>query len=281
MNRYFILDKKYAKEGIARCVGIFKTEPTEDDIEQCISQYGAEGYVIYLGEDIPHYFEYVEKTNSIKEISKEIQPETTKLNASTVEEKVFEDKFLEKENEYYFYITKSIAENEGVSCIRATTKQKILNIEKYFGDNDVVMAICDNISYYVTVDGDTFREATKFERYKREQYKLEPYEYCKDNNIYKLKDGQYYNGEEVVSVKKIDVPMEQYWDFSKKKWVFSETELQAINRTENELIECMNEIKTRKEIGLGFEVAEKRYKRLLEEHRVVSEIYATKKNGKI
>ena len=62
------------------------------------------------------------------------------------------------------------------------------------------------------------------------------------------------------------------------EWCFLETELQAIDRIEDELIECKNEIDTRKEIGLGFVAAEKRYKRLLEDHRIVSEIYATKKN---
>lgn len=281
MDKYFILDKQYAKEGVSRCIGIFKNEPTQQDIEQCISQYGAEETIVYVGEDIPHYFTYIEQTNSIKEIKKETQPEIIQPNTTTVEEKIFDDKLLEKENEYYFYITKSIAEKDGISCVRAATKQKILNTEKYFGDTDVIMSVGDNVSYYVTVDGETFREATKIERYKRGQYKLEKYEYFDGNDIKILKEGEYYDGEQVVSVKEPDIPINKYWDFEKRKWVFSETELQAINRIEEELIECMNEIKTRKEIGLGFEVAEKKYKRLLEDHKIVSEIYATKKNEKI
>lgn len=278
---YFLLDKDYAKEGTSRCIGVFETEPTQQDIEQCISQYGADETIIYVGEDIPHCFTYIEKTNSIKEIKKETKSEIIQPNTTTIEEKMFDDKFLEKDNEYYFYITKSIAEKEGLSCVRAATKQKILNIEKYFGDTDVIMGVGDNVSYYVTVDGETFREATKTERYKRGQYKLEKCEYFDGNEIQILKAGEYYDGEKVVSVNEPDIPIAKYWDFEKRKWVFAETELQAINRIEEELIECMNEIKTRKEIGLGFEISEKRYKRLLEDHRVVSEIYATKRNEKI
>lgn len=280
MNKYFVLDKQYAKDGISRCIGIFDTEPSEDILNSCIEQYSASGCVIYYGEDIPHYFRYIEKDDTIEAIAAtHKKPDINNNNNTTTnEEKIFDDAVLQGEGEYYFYIFRSIAEKNGVSSVRATTKQRIINTEKYFGDNDFVMAVGNNISYYVTVDGDTFREATKFERYERGQYELSPQEYCKDGEIYELKDGEYYDGNRVVKVEKVDIPIKQYWDFGNMEWCFLETELQAIDRIEDELIECKNEIDTRKEIGLGSAAAENKYNTLLDEHRIVSEIYATKKN---
>lgn len=276
MNKYFILDKEYAKRCISRCVGVFEEEPTKEQIEQSVEEYNANGYLLYFGEDIPHYFKYNEDNNRIEPIEHKYDEPIEE------HEKVFDDEVITEEDEFYFYIDKKIAEEKGIAIIRAATKQKIISYMSYFGDDNVVMAKLNTQPYYVVlIDESTFREATEYERYLSGNYILQLNEYVDGDDIKELKEGEYYNGSVVVDVKKNDIPMLQYWDFEKRKWVFSETELQAINRIEEELIECMNEIKTRKEIGLGFEMSEKRYKRLLEDHRVVSEIYATKKNEKI
>lgn len=276
MDKYFILDKEYAKQCISRCVGIFEEEPTKEQIDQSVEEYNANGYLLYFGEDVPHYFKYNEKNNSIEPIEHKYDEPIEEP------EKVFDDEVITEEDEFYFYIYKKIAEEKGIAIIRAATKQKIINYISYFGDDNVVMAKLNTQPYYVVlIDESTFRVATKYERYLSGNYILQPNEYVDGDEIKELKEGEYYSGSVVVNVKKNDIPMSQYWDFEKRKWVFSETELQAINRIEDELIECMNEIKTRKEIGLGFEVAEKKYKRLLEDHQIVSEIYATKKNEKI
>ena len=182
---------------------------------------------------------------------------------------------------HYIYIDKEYADKEHMVNIFGVFDEPLKDVKSTI-DKPYYLYIGQNIPHYITVeDGGTIREATNTERYKRGQYKLEKCEYFDGNEIQILKKGEYYDGEKVVSVNEPDIPIAKSWDFEKRKWVFSETELQAINRIEEELIECMSEIKTRKEIGLGFEVAEKKYKRLLEDHRVVSEIYATKRNEKI
>ena len=138
----------------------------------------------------------------------------------------------------YFYIDKEIADNKGLSEISGVFDEKILNPHDFF-KREVYEVVDDNIPYYVTNDNGKIREATKYERYIKGNYKLLFREVVYNGEIIFLEDGEYMENGELIT---IDYPTDgNMYDWDGKKWVLNIEK--TVEKKEVELLEIRTQMK--------------------------------------
>ena len=224
----FYLDKNLAKQGIAKCIAVSKIELNSKELEERKKYFDVQEAMIFEGNDIPHKFKYNEKLNIIEEI-KEIEKVSPRiLSQEELKKESDFDESVEVDTEkQYFYIDKEYADKFFKSQIIAVFPQPLRNPAVYF-DKEVYCYLGKDIPYYITVEKDVVREATEYEKYQRNQRKLEEGEVVLEikKEIVLLSDGQYVNeSEEVITVPCPAEYLVKEWDKVKHTWIDLTTDL--------------------------------------------------------
>ena len=130
---------------------------------------------------------------------------------------------------------KEYADKYFKSQIIAVFEQPLKNPAQYFS-KEVYQHIGKDIPYYITVEKDIVREATEYEKFKRNQRKLEENEVAIDSKkiIVSLLDGQYVESDEVVTVPCPAEYLVKEWDKAKHIWIDLTTDLDRVRAQYNE-----------------------------------------------
>ena len=198
----FYLDKDLAKQSIAKCIAVSEKMINEIELEERKEYFQVKEVLIYEGNDIPHKFKFNESLNTIEEFVEVIEDPSQTLSEDVIEHESDFDESVEIDSEkQYFYIDKEYADKYFKSQIIAVFEQPLKKPAEYF-QKEVYQHYGKDIPYYITVEDNTIREATEYEKYKRSQRKLEDNEVVIDSKktIVSLAEGQYVEADEVVTV---------------------------------------------------------------------------------
>ena len=214
---YFYLDKDLAKQSVAKCIAASEKMIDEIELEKRKEYFQVNEVLIFEGNDIPHKFVYNEVLDTIEEFI-----EVTEQPALFVEDRALQaesdfDESIEIDPEkQYFYIDKEYADKYFKSQIIAVFPQPLKNPAVYF-NKEVYQHVGKDIPYYITVEDNTIREATEYEKYKRAQKKLEENEVAIDSKktIVSLAEGQYVEADEVITVPCPTEYLVKEWDKAK------------------------------------------------------------------
>lgn len=251
----FYLDKKLAKQGIAKCIAVSEKEINIKELEERKRYFNVSEILIFEGIDIPHKFKYNEELDTIEEIIeiKEIQP---RVLSESVQEKEsdFDERVEIDPEKQYFYLDKEYADRFHKSQIIAVFQQPLKYPNKYF-QKEVYSHFGKDIPYYISIDeGNIVREATEYEKYLRKQRKLEENEVILKEEIIILYDGQYIE-EKNQGIITIACPSEYIsakWDKEKHIWIDLTTDLERVNKQYREYVTLNNPLRVEemKEQGL-------------------------------
>ena len=217
----FYLDKKLAKQGIAKCIAVSEKEISEKEIEERKVCFNVQEVLIYEGIDIPHKFKYNEELNTIEELV-EIEEVAPRMLSEEVQEKESDfDESVEIDPEkQYFYLDKEYADKYHKSQIIAVFQQPLKNPTEYF-QKEVYTHFGKDIPYYISIDPENIiREATEYEKYTRNQRKLSENEVIFKENIIVLEPGQYIDEkQELITVPCPPEYLVKDWDKKKHIWI--------------------------------------------------------------
>lgn len=200
---YFLLDKDYAVNNIARCIGVSSKPFTDNEIKLAKETYNTKETIVFIGDDIPHHIEFNQVLNTIVEkLPVEEEIETLSVQDEIVEEpKVFNEDVEVEAGIFYFYIDKNIADTEYRTETIATFTKPLLNPNEYL-QREVYEVKGTDIPFYITVENGKVRESTKYEQYLRGQYKLQEREAAFKEEIIYLEDGWYIENNELIKVER-------------------------------------------------------------------------------
>lgn len=227
---YFYLDKELAKQNIARCLWKSEHPATEEELNLVRKHFNYNGeFLVYEGDDIPYPIKYNSLLDTIEQEVAE-EPVQAISEEDSVEEKEI---FGEEDGETYWYINKEKAINKGLAENYMTSDKPLLNPQEYFGTDNVLCYVGNELPYYVTYlpEINSVREATDFEKYKRKQYELKENEVVLENKeeIITIEDGQYVNEkEEVITIPRLEEAIKQEWDKENHVWVDITTDLDRV-----------------------------------------------------
>ena len=224
---YFLLDKDYAINNIARCIGVSSKPFTDDEIKLAKKIYGSKETIIFIGDDIPHHIEFNSTLNTIVEkIPAEEEIETLSAQDEVVEElKVFNEDVEVEAGVFYFYIDKNIADTEYRTETIATFTKPLLNPNEYL-QKEVYEVKGTDIPFYVTVEDGEVRESTKYEQYLRGQYKLQEREVAFKEEVIYLEEGWYIESNELIKVERPDDMVKPVFNEKTHIWEEKATELE-------------------------------------------------------
>ena len=233
---YFYLDKDLAKQSVAKCIAASEKMIDEIELEKRKEYFQVNEVIIFEGNDIPHKFIYNEDLDIIEEFV-----EVAEQPALFVEDRVLQaesdfDESVEIDPEkQYFYIDKEYADKYFKSQIIAVFPQPLKNPAQYF-NKEVYQHVGKDIPFYITVEKDVVREATEYEKFKRNQRKLEENEVAIDSKktIVSLLEGQYVEADEVVTVPCPAEYLVKEWDKVKHIWIDLTTDLDRVRAQYNE-----------------------------------------------
>lgn len=232
----FYLDKDLAKQGIAKCIAVSEKMINEIELEERKEYFQVKEVLIYEGNDIPHKFKFNESLNTIEEFIEVIEDPSQTLSEDVIEHESDFDESVEIDSEkQYFYIDKEYADRFFKSKIIAVFEQPLKKPAEYF-QKEVYQHYGKDIPYYITVEDNTIREATEYEKYKRSQRALEENEVAIDSKkiIVSLLDGQYVEADEVVTVPCPAEYLVKEWDKDKHIWIDLTTDLDRVRAQYNE-----------------------------------------------
>ena len=232
----FYLDKDLAKQSIAKCIAVSEKMINEIELEERKEYFQVKEVLIYEGNDIPHKFKFNESLNTIEEFVEVIEDPSQTLSEDVTEQESDFDESVEIDPEkQYFYMDKEYADKYFKSQIIAVFEQPLKNPAQYFS-KEVYQHIGKDIPYYITVEKDIVREATEYEKFKRNQRKLEENEVAIDSKkiIVSLLDGQYVESDEVVTVPCPAEYLVKEWDKAKHIWIDLTTDLDRVRAQYNE-----------------------------------------------
>ena len=225
---YFYLDKDLAKQSVAKCIAASEKMIDEIELEKRKEYFQVNEVLIFEGNDIPHKFIYNEDLDTIEEfIEVAEQPALFVEDRALQAESDFDESIEIDPEKQYFYIDKEYADKYFKSQIIAVFPQPLRNPAVYF-DKEVYCYLGKDIPYYITVEKDVVREATEYEKYQRNQRKLEEGEVVLEikKEIVLLSDGQYVNeSEEVITVPCPAEYLVKEWDKVKHTWIDLTTDL--------------------------------------------------------
>lgn len=230
---YFYLDKELAKQNIARCLWKSEHPATEKELEIIRKHFNFSGeFLVYEGDDIPYPIKYNPLLDTIEQEVVE-EPVQAIFEENSVEEKEI---FGKEDGKTYWYINKEKAINKGLAENYMTSDKPLLNPQEYFGTDNVLQFVGNELPYYVTYieEQETVREATDFEKYKRKQYELKENEVVLETKkeIVTIEDGQYVNeNEEVITIPRLEEVIKQEWDKENHVWIDNTTDLDILEDT--------------------------------------------------
>lgn len=228
---YFYLDKKMAKQNIARCLYKSDNLLTDEELKIVREHFNFyDEFLIYEGEDIPYPIKYNSELDTIEEV---IVEEPIQTFSENISESVQEEIFGDEDGKTHWYINKEKAINKGLSETFMTSDKPLLDMYKYFGNKNVIHHIGNEIPHFVTYDieKDILREATDFEKYKRGQKQLSENEVVLENKkeIITITDGQYVNeNEEIITVPCLEEYLQREWDKTNHIWKDLTTDLDRV-----------------------------------------------------
>lgn len=114
-------------------------------------------------------------------------------------------------NKQYFYIGKEEALKHQ-SMVYAVSQEPIKFYKEILGENAVEF-YTDNLPYYVSIDGDTVREATNLELY--------------ESGMYELLEGEFIHGNKILNVNDFEIPegtLKPAFNYDELKWVETATQ---------------------------------------------------------
>lgn len=251
----FYLDKKLAKQGIAKCIAVSEKEINIKELEERKLCFNVSEILIYEGIDIPHKFKYNEELDTIEEVVevKEIQP---RVLSESVQEKEsdFDERVEIDPEKQYFYLDKEYADKFHKSQIIAVFQQPLKYPNKYF-QKEVYSHFGKDIPYYISIDeGNIVREATEYEKYLRKQRKLGENEVVLKEEIITLYDGQYIEekNQEIITITCPSEYISAKWDKENHIWIDLTTDLEKVNKQYIEYLTLNNPLRVdeMKEQGL-------------------------------
>lgn len=264
----FYLDKDLAKQGIAKCIAVSEKMINEIELEERKEYFQVKEVLIFEGNDIPHKFKFNKTLDTIEEVVEVIEDTPQTLSEDVTEQESDFDESVEIDPEkQYFYIDKEYADKYFKSQITAVFSQPLKNPAEYF-QKEVYQYYGKDIPYYITVEDNTIREATEYEKYKRSQRKLEDNEVVIDskNTIVSLAEGQYVEADEVVTVPCPEEYLKREWDKVTHTWKDLTTDLDRVEAQYSEY-EGMDTPSTIQEMKLQDEALATEYLNMMIELR--------------
>lgn len=234
----FYLDKELAKQGIAKCIAVSETLIDNQELEERKLCFNVKEILIFEGNDIPHKFKFNENLDNIEEFI-EVEEQSALFAEDKALQTEIESDFDESIsidiNKQYFYIDKEYADQNFQSQIIAVFQKPLKNPAQYF-NKEVYQHVGKDIPFYITVEKDVVREATEYEKFKRNQRKLEENEVAIDSKkiIVSLLDGQYVEADEVITVPCPAEYLVKSWDKDKHIWIDLTTDLDRVRAQYNE-----------------------------------------------
>lgn len=264
----FYLDKDLAKQGIAKCIAVSEKMINEIELEERKEYFQVKEVLIYEGNDIPHKFKFNKTLDTIEEVVEVIEDTPQTLSEDVTEQESDFDESVEIDSEkQYFYIDKEYADRFFKSKIIAVFEQPLKKPAEYF-QKEVYQYYGKDIPYYITVEDNTIREATEYEKYKRSQRKLEDNEVVIDSKktIVSLAEGQYVEADEVVTVPCPEEYLKREWDKVTHTWKDLTTDLDRVEAQYSEY-EGMDTPSTIQEMKLQDEALATEYLNMMIELR--------------
>ncbi len=264
----FYLDKELAKQGIAKCIAVSEKMINEIELEERKEYFQVKEVLIYEGNDIPHKFKFNKTLDTIEEVVEVIEDTPQTLSEDVTEQESDFDESVEIDSEkQYFYIDKEYADRFFKSKIIAVFEQPLKKTAEYF-QKEVYQYYGKDIPYYITVEDNTIREATEYEKYKRSQRKLEDNEVVIDSKktIVSLAEGQYVEADEVVTVPCPEEYLKREWDKVTHTWKDLTTDLDRVEAQYSEY-EGMDTPSTIQEMKLQDEALATEYLNMMIELR--------------
>lgn len=225
----FYLDKDLAKQGIAKCIAVSEKMINGIELEERKKYFQVKEVLIFEGNDIPHKFIYNEDLDAIEEFVEVEKAVLLTENRTLQAESEFDESVEIDPEKQYFYIDKEYADKYFKSQIIAVFPQPLKNPAVYF-NKEVYRHYGKDIPYYITIEDNTIREATEYEKYKRSQRKLEENEVAIDSKktIVSLAEGQYVEADEVVTVPCPEEYLKREWDKVTHTWKDLTTDLDRV-----------------------------------------------------
>ena len=264
----FYLDKDLAKQGIAKCIAVSEKMINEIELKERKKYFQVNEVLIFEGNDIPHKFKFNDSLDSIEEVVEVIEDTPQTLSKEVTEQESDFDESVEIDPEkQYFYIDKEYADRFFKSKMIAVFEQPLKNPAEYF-QKEVYQHYGKDIPYYITVEDNTIREATEYEKYKRSQRKLEDNEVAIDSKktIVSLAEGQYVEADEVVTVPCPKEYLKREWDKVTHTWKDLTTDLDRVEAQYSEY-EGMDTPSTIQEMKLQDEALATEYLNMMIELR--------------
>ena len=233
---YFYLDKDLAKQSVAKCIAASEKTIDEIELEKRKEYFQVNEVLIFEGNDIPHKFIYNEDLDTIEEfIEVAEQPALFVEDRALQAESDFDESVEIDPEKQYFYIDKKYGDQNFQSQIIAVFQKPLKNPAQYF-NKEVYQHVGKDIPFYITVEKDVVREATEYEKFKRNQRKLEENEVAIDSKktIVSLLDGQYVEADEVITVPCPAEYLVKSWDKDKHIWIDLTTDLDRVRAQYNE-----------------------------------------------
>lgn len=233
---YFYLDKDLAKQSVAKCIAASEKMIDEIELEKRKEYFQVNEVLIFEGNDIPHKFIYNEDLDTIEEfIEVAEQPALFVEDRALQAESDFDESVEIDPEKQYFYIDKKYGDQNFQSQIIAVFQKPLKNPAQYF-NKEVYQHVGKDIPFYITVEKDVVREATEYEKFKRNQRKLEENEVAIDSKktIVSLLDGQYVEADEVITVPCPAEYLVKSWDKDKHIWIDLTTDLDRVRAQYNE-----------------------------------------------
>ena len=266
----FYLDKDMAKNNIARCLYKNETPVSYEELKIVREYFDFKGeFLTYEGEDIPYPIKYNEELDTIEEV---ILEEPIQL-LSEAEERTLEEEFGEEDGKTYWYADKQKAIDKGLAETYMTSDKPLLNMYKYFGHENVFCYTGNELPYFCTYlpEQDTVREATEYEKFKRNQRELSENEVVieKNKEIITLEEGQYIDEkEDIITVPRLEDPnaLIQEWDKKNHVWIDKTTNLDIVQAQYREY-EGMDTPSTLQEMKLQDEALATEYLNMMIELR--------------
>lgn len=263
----FYLDKDLAKQGIAKCIAVSEKMINGIELEERKKYFQVKEVLIFEGNDIPHKFIYNEDLDAIEEFVEVEKAVLLTENRTLQAESEFDESVEIDPEKQYFYIDKEYADKYFKSQIIAVFPQPLKNPAVYF-NKEVYRHYGKDIPYYITIEDNTIREATEYEKYKRSQRKLEDNEVVIDSKktIVSLAEGQYVEADEVVTVPCPEEYLKREWDKVTHTWKDLTTDLDRVEAQYSEY-EGMDTPSTIQEMKLQDEALATEYLNMMIELR--------------
>jgi hypothetical protein len=231
---YFYLDKELAKQNIARCLYKSEIPASDKELEFARNYFKYSGeFLVYVGEDIPDIIRYNPETDIVEKYIPETPIETISEEITEPEEE-----FGEEDGKTYWYANKEKAIKKGLADTYFTSDRPLLNMYKHFGHENVFCYSAKTfggkeLPYFCTYipEQDTVREATEYEKFKRNQRELTENEVVieKNKEIVTLEEGQYINeNEDIITVSRLEEAINQKWDKENHVWIDTTTDLDRV-----------------------------------------------------